>query len=182
EGILAGLVLMVLLTPIAVMVLIAERAPQTGRLADDSASRRLAYMSAGARLIPRHPLFGVGIDSHKLHWKEWGFPGDYVTHTHSTPIQIALDRGLPALGCYVWMIVVMLITSWRGARTSPDRLDGNDFVPAGLSMGSFGAIAGFSASSLVNYNFGDAEVLLLLLLVFALSLIPAKTRQSGATL
>jgi hypothetical protein len=168
RGVLAGAALVVLLAPIAVMVLIAERAPQTGTLADDSASRRLAYMSAGARLIPRHPLLGVGLDSHKLHWKEWGFPGDYVTHTHSTPIQIALDRGLPALGCYVWMIVVMLIISWRNARTGLER---EDFLQAGVSLGSFGAIAGFSASSLVNYNFGDSEVLLLLLLTFSLGLI-----------
>ena len=61
-------------------------------------------MRAGLRLIPEHPLLGVGADAHKHHWREWGFPGDYVTHTHSTPIQIALDRGLPALGCYVWLI------------------------------------------------------------------------------
>jgi hypothetical protein len=41
----------------------------------------------------------------------------------------------------------------------------------------FGAIAGFSASSLVNYNFGDAEVLLLLLFVFALSLVAGKQEK-----
>jgi hypothetical protein len=168
RGVLAGVALVVLLAPVAMMVLVAERAPQTGTLADDSASRRLAYMSAGIRLIPRHPLLGVGLDSHKLHWKEWGFPGDYVTHTHSTPVQIALDRGLPALGCYMWMIGVMLLTVWRDARRA---LDEGDVLQAGISLGCFGAIAGFSASSLVNYNFGDAEVLLLLLLVFALSLV-----------
>jgi len=171
RGALAAAALVVLLAPVAMMVLVAERAPQTGTLADDSASRRLAYMRAGIRLIPHHPLLGVGLDSHKRHWKEWGFPGDYVTHTHSTPIQIALDRGLPALGCYFWMVGVMVLTVWRDARRA---LDGKDFLQAGVSIGVFGAIAGFSASSLVNYNFGDAEVLLLLLFVFALSLVARK--------
>jgi O-Antigen ligase/PDZ domain len=67
---------------------------------DDSTARRLAYMQAGLRLIPRHPWLGAGMDSHKRHWREWGFPGDYITHTHSTPIQLAMDRGLPrARGC-----------------------------------------------------------------------------------
>jgi hypothetical protein len=171
RGVLAAGALVLLLAPVAMMVLVAERSPQTGTLADDSASRRVAYMRAGMRLIPRHPLLGVGLDSHKLHWKEWGFPGDYVTHTHSTPIQIALDRGLPALGCYFWMVGVMVLTVWRDARRA---LDGRDFLQAGVSIGAFGAIAGFSASSLVNYNFGDAEVLLLLLFVFALSLVARK--------
>jgi len=171
RGALAAAALVVLLAPVAMMVLVAERAPQTGTLADDSASRRLAYMRAGIRLIPHHPLLGVGLDSHKRHWKEWGFPGDYVTHTHSTPIQIALDRGLPALGCYFWMVGVMVLTVWRDARRA---LDGKDFLQAGVSIGVFGAIAAFSASSLVNYNFGDAEVLLLLLCVFALSLVARK--------
>ncbi len=174
KGALAAAALVVLLAPVAMMVLVAERAPQTGTLADDSASRRLAYMRAGMRLIPHHPLLGVGLDSHKLHWKEWGFPGDYVTHTHSTPIQIALDRGLPALGCYFWMVGVMVLTVWRDARRA---LDGKDFLQAGVSIGVFGAIAGFSASSLVNYNFGDAEVLLLLLFVFALSLVAGKQEE-----
>jgi hypothetical protein len=174
KGALAAAALVVLLAPVAMMVLVAERAPQTGTLADDSASRRLAYMRAGMRLIPHHPLLGVGLDSHKLHWKEWGFPGDYVTHTHSTPIQIALDRGLPALGCYFWMVGVMVLTVWRDARRA---LDGKDFLQAGISIGVFGAIAGFSASSLVNYNFGDAEVLLLLLFVFALSLVAGKQQE-----
>ena len=55
---------------------------------DDSTARRISYMRAGLRVIPQHPLLGVGMDSHKRHWQEWGFPGDYITHTHSTPIAI----------------------------------------------------------------------------------------------
>jgi hypothetical protein len=41
---------------------------------------------------------------------------------------------------------------WRDA---PDR------GAHGLALGILGALAGFLASSLVNYNFGDAEVALL---------------------
>jgi O-antigen ligase len=58
KGALAAAALVVLLAPVAMMVLVAERAPQTGTLADDSASRRLAYMRAGMRVIPHHPLLG----------------------------------------------------------------------------------------------------------------------------
>ena len=143
---------------------------------DDSAKRRMSYMQAGLSVIPQHPLLGVGMDSVKRHWHEWGFPGDYITHTHSTPIQIAMDRGLPALGCYVWLIAVMMIVSWRGCRLSKEN---DDEFGEGLALGSFGALIGFSLSSLTNYNFGDSEALMLLLFVSGLSAVRtslAKTR------
>ncbi|MCI0666173.1 MAG: hypothetical protein L0220_34400, partial [Acidobacteria bacterium] len=37
--------------------------------------------------------------------------------------------------------------------------------------GAFGALIGFSASSLTNYNFGDSEALMLLLFVIALVVV-----------
>jgi O-antigen ligase len=125
-------------------------------------------MRAGLRVIPRHPWLGVGLDAHKRHWHEWGFPGDYVTHTHSTPIQIALDRGLLALGCYVWLLATMIGFAWRGYKLQ--QTDGRPFA-AGLSLGVFGALSGFTASSLANYNFGDSETLLLLLLLVGLLIV-----------
>ncbi len=142
---------------------------------DDSASRRMAYMQAGIRVIPQHPLLGVGMDSAKLHWHEWGFPGDYITHTHSTPIQIAMDRGLPALACYIWLIAAMMIMAWRGCKRSREGAD--DFGEA-LAVGNFGALIGFSLSSLTNYNFGDSETLMLILFVSGLSAVRTKMSSS----
>jgi hypothetical protein len=142
---------------------------------DDSASRRMAYMQAGLRVIPQHPLLGVGMDSAKRHWREWGFPGDYITHTHSTPIQIAMDRGLPALASYVWLIAVMMIVAWRGCRRSRE---GADDFGEGVALGNFGALIGFSLSSLTNYNFGDSEALMLLLFVSGLSAVRTKLASS----
>ncbi len=138
---------------------------------DDSAARRVAYMQAGLRVIPRRPLLGVGMDSTKRHWTEWGFPGDYVTHTHSTPIQIAMDRGLPALACYFWLIAAMMLMAWRGYRRCKE---GADSFGEGLALGSFGALIGFSLSSLTNYNFGDSEALMMLLFVSGLSAVRTK--------
>ncbi len=132
---------------------------------DDSTARRMAYAQAGLRMIPQHPLLGVGMDSHKRHWKEWDFPGDYITHTHSTPIQIAMDRGLPALVSYLWLIAAMILMAWRGYKREKERRD--DFGRS-LMLGAFGALIGFSISSLANYNFGDSETLMMLLTVVGL--------------
>jgi len=146
---------------------ITKTREQTTR--DDSTSRRINYMRAGLRVIPRRPLTGVGMDSVKLHWSEWGFPGEYITHTHSTPIQIAMDRGIPALASYIWLMAAIILLVWRGYRNET----GNEFKRS-LMLGTLGAYAGFSVSSLTNYNFGDSEVLMLLLLI--LSLVILQTR------
>ncbi|MCI0338714.1 MAG: O-antigen ligase family protein [Acidobacteria bacterium] len=135
---------------------------------DDSTTRRIAYMQAGLRVIPNHPLIGVGMDSHKRHWREWGFPGEYITHTHSTPIQIAMDRGLPALVSFVWLMAAMMLMARRSYKRAEKR--GDDFGQS-LTLGAFGALIGFSASSLTNYNFGDSEALMLLLFVIALVVV-----------
>jgi hypothetical protein len=115
-------------------------------------------------LIPQHPLLGVGMDAHKRHWQEWGFPGTYITHTHSTPIQIAMACGLLALGCYVWLMIMLGLWLWRSYKQGQNL----------LALGTLAALIGFSLSSLVNYNFGDSEVVLLLLFLVALASCKAK--------
>ena len=126
---------------------------------DASAMMRWKVARAALWRIPQHPVFGHGMDAVNLHWDEWGFPGTERIHMHSTPLQIAFDRGLPALILWLWIIAgCWLITArtekaWRAS----------DMAGAhGLLLGATGALAGFTASSLVNYNFGDAEVALLL--------------------
>ena len=145
---------------VASYVLLATRTSSAINFGDDSSARRIAYMKAGLRLIPQHPLLGVGMDAHKRHWHEWGFPGEYITHTHSTPIQLAMERGLPALGCYVWLMIALGRWLWRSYNGANNP----------LALGALAALLGFSISSLVNYNFGDSEVVMLLLFIVALAI------------
>lgn len=134
------------------------RAAGALRLNDASASLRLQVARAAVERIPAHPLVGHGMDAVHEHWAEWGFPGSDMLHAHSTPVQLAFDRGLPALLFWLWLMFVF----WRMAARA-ERLwrDAPDAGAHGLALGITGALAGFLASSLVNYNFGDAEVALL---------------------
>lgn len=150
----------ILIGAVGVWVVASTRRDLAASFNDDSTQRRLGYMKAGLRMIPHHPLLGVGMDSHLKFWKEWGFPGDYITHTHSTPIQVALDRGLPALGCLIWMG----LTTWIHFRRRQQlALARGDRLAAGMAAGALAALAGFSLSALTNYNFGDSETLMQLL-------------------
>ena len=133
------------------------RAQDALALRDSSASLRLAVARVGASRILLHPVFGHGMDAVHKHWNEWGFPGDQMLGLHSTPLQIAFDRGLPALFCWLWLMLTFWLTTMGAERQVRDTRDTNSY---GLLLGTTGAIAGFFASSMVNYNFGDAEVAL----------------------
>jgi O-Antigen ligase len=134
------------------------RAAGALRLDDASANTRLEVARVAASRVALHPVFGHGMDAVHAHWNEWGFPGSDMLHAHSTPIQLPFDRGLPALLFWLWLMYVF----WRlAARAERTWRDAPDSSAHGLALGITGALAGFLASSLVNYNFGDAEVALL---------------------
>ena len=134
------------------------RAEGALRLQDASTSLRWEVAQTALTRIPQHPFFGHGMDAVNRHWTEWGFPGTTQVHTHSTPLQIAFDRGLPALAFWLWLMAACWLMA---ARSEKPLRDSSDACAHGLTLGATGALAGFLASSLVNYNFGDAEVTLL---------------------
>jgi len=123
-------------------------------LGDDSSSLRGQVARVGLSRILIHPVFGHGMDAVKLHWNEWGFPGNDMLHLHSTPLQLAFDRGLPMLALWLWMMTAFWLCSAQTENWTRDRSDTNSH---GLTLGILGALTGFLASSLVNYNYGDAE-------------------------
>ena len=133
------------------------RAQHALSLQDPSSSLRVQVARVGVSRTMLHPLFGHGMDSMHVHWQEWGFPGTDMLHLHSTPLQLMFDRGLPALFFWLWIMWIF----WRTASSSEKSLrDSSDTNRYGLLLGVTGAVAGFFASSLVNYNFGDGEVAL----------------------
>ncbi|MFN2498479.1 MAG: O-antigen ligase family protein [Pyrinomonadaceae bacterium] len=151
---LAGLVLLLL---VGVFVVYQTRAHQALLLQDPSSYLRVEVARVGLSRIMQHPLFGHGMDAMHVHWNEWGFPGRDMLHLHSTPLQLAFDRGLPALLFWLWIVWLF----WRTASGNEKILrEASDTNRYGILLGATGAVAGFFASSLVNYNLGDGEVAL----------------------
>ena len=122
---------------------------------DPSSSLRVEVARVGLSRIAIHPIFGHGMDAMQRHWNEWGFPGHDMLHLHSTPLQLAFDRGLPMLALWTWMMIAFWWFIARSERKAADLSDTNSY---GILLGTLGALTGFLASSLVNYNYGDAEV------------------------
>ena len=150
---------------------------------EGSTSWRLMVWREGAQVLagsPRHLLVGVGMDSLKRRWREWGMfdkGRQPWGHLHSTPLQIAFERGLPALLVWAAWLFVYGRTLWRLARGGP----GDDWVVRGLVLGALGGLVGFLAAGLVHYNFGDSEVVMVFYLIMGLSLAAERlNRGPGA--
>jgi len=145
---------------------------------DQSTSWREMVWKEGFQLLvsnPRHLAVGIGLDSIKSHWREWGLFDNGrqpIGHMHSNLLQIALERGVPAL--IVWLILIglyvrmLLGITWR---------EGTDCFSRGLALGALGGVVGFFTSGLVHYNWGDSEVVTVFYLIMGLCLVVERTNQ-----
>lgn len=148
---------------------------------DQSTSWREMVWKEGTQLLfsnPRHMLVGVGLDSIKGHWREWGLFDNGrqpIGHMHSNLLQIALERGLPALIVWLILIALYLRMLWRVTR-----LDGLDDFSRGVALGALGGVVGFFISGLVHYNWGDSEVVTVVYFIMGLCLVVERTNQRAA--
>jgi len=146
-----------------------------------TAWRLIVWREGAQKLIssPRHLLVGTGMDSLKRHWREWGMFDNGRQpwgHLHSTPLQIAFERGVPALLVWLaWMFIYGRML-WRMARSAA----GDDWVERGLVLGALGGLVGFVAGGLVHYNFGDSEVVMVFYFVMGLTLAAERLRRLPA--
>lgn len=122
---------------------------------------------------PRHLAVGVGMDTLKRRWREWEMfdrGRQPWGHLHSTPLQLAFERGLPALLAWLALLYVYARTLWRMARGGAS----GDWLLRGLALGALGGLVGFFVSGLVHYNLGDSEVVEIFYFIMGLTLAAAR--------
>jgi hypothetical protein len=163
---------------VGAFVVYQTRARQALFLKDPSSSLRVQVAKVGVARIMLHPLFGHGMDAMHVHWNEWGFPGSDMLHLHSTPLQLAFDRGLPALFLWLWIVWLFWRTASRNEKSLRETGDTNRY---GILLGATGALAGFLASSLVNYNLGDGEVALVFWWLLGIVVVLSDAKMSSTT-
>jgi hypothetical protein len=145
---------------------------------DDSTSYRQTIYREGFNLWTdntRNFFLGVGMDSIKRYAKDWHLFDDGrlpVGHFHSTPLQLVVERGLPALLIWLWIVWVYGQTLWGELKLRITnyklRISENNRqskiqnlkskIETGIILGALGGLAGFFTSGLVHYNLGDQEV------------------------
>ncbi|MGB8508899.1 MAG: O-antigen ligase family protein [Pyrinomonadaceae bacterium] len=147
-----------------------------------TAWRLMVYRESLSLLVrePRHLLTGVGMDSLKRHYREWGLFDNgrqNIGHLHSTPLQLAVERGVPTLCAWLALLFIYGRMLWRLAREGMS----NDAIERGLVLGALGGLAGFFASGMVHYNLGDSEVAEIFYFIMGLALVlERRVRQTRA--
>jgi hypothetical protein len=133
---------------------------------------------------PRNFFLGVGMDSIKKYAKEWHLFDDGrlpMGHFHSTPLQLLVERGLPALLLWLWVLWIYARTLLRHSKIQDSRFKiqnpkskiqnsiSDGWRERGIILGSFGGLIGFFTSGLVHFNLGDAEVAMVFFMLMGLS-------------
>ena len=157
------------LVPILVAVMFAiapdtitTRMASVFNLQDPTIVDRLAMMRTGAAIIKAQPLTGIGPDMVPRMYVEFRHESAVNAvnpHLHNVPLQIAAERGLPALALWIWFVVSVLVGLWRQFRAGNNRV---------LAAGGLAAVVAMLAAGMFEYNFGDSEFLMLFLVLITL--------------
>lgn len=127
---------------------------------DNSTTWRMTVYREGLELwtaSPRNFLLGVGMDSIQRYSDEWGlFDHGRLPkgHFHSTPLQLAVERGIPALLIWIGFLLVLSRRMFRKCLN----LFNESTLTRGLILGLTASLLGFITSGFVHYNLGDSEV------------------------
>jgi hypothetical protein len=122
---------------------------------------------------PRNFMLGVGMDSIKRFAPEWHLFDDGrlpMGHFHSTPLQFAVERGLPALLLWIAVLALYARILWRAIRRNKHP----DWRTFGILLGCLGALIGFLTSGMVHYNLGDGEVAMVFYLLIGFGIKTAE--------
>jgi len=160
--------LLALAPAVAVAFVVVAPVPVVARLlsiadpTDPSNYDRLCMAEAGLRMVGERPLLGVGPSQVRRIYPIYRHPTAPrvdTPHLHNAFLQIAAERGIPALSVLVAMILAALVAAERGLRQGGRALD--------LHLGIQGALVAFSVAALFENNWGDTEVQRLALFLLA---------------
>jgi O-antigen ligase len=143
---------------------IRDRIRSTTDLSDTTNRDRIAMARAGGRMIRDFPVFGLGPEMVKRYYplyRDPDAPRWSVPHLHDNVIQIAAANGVFAAAAYLVLVGLVLARAAALAR----RGDGPD--RAALWAGTLLAVTALTVAGFFEYNFGDTEVEMATLLVFA---------------
>jgi O-antigen ligase len=160
-----GVLVLLLLAGLVMPTTIRQRVRSIWDPADPSNYARTAIWKAGIKMIEAHPWIGVGpqriskvfYDYHP-HPEDRLRSGFYPIHLHNNLLQFAAERGIPCALAWLWLILKLAWDHWKGFRRAlPQSLE-----QALRAIGLTTLVAMFIAGQF-EFNFGDSEVLILIL-------------------
>jgi O-antigen ligase len=152
---------------------VTERFYSMFDLKDPTSRDRVAMVREGIRMIDADPLTGMGpnmVERVYVRFRDTEAVERVNPHLHNVPMQIAAERGLPALGAWLWFVgsaVAGLAGLWRQKRQPL------------LAATALGAIAAMAFAGMFEHNFGDSEFLMLFLALLTLPFAAESVRSDS---
>ena len=94
-------------------------------------------------------------------------PQRRIGHLHNNVLQVAAERGILGLACWLWIWGAYGYYSWSMYR----RLRPEHRAARALVVGSMASVLGFHVAGLFEHTFGDAEVISLVYFLMALPFV-----------
>lgn len=137
---------------------------------DDTGTHfRVLMWEDGVRLVREHPWFGVGMETVRVHYREWNIRGflqyHVQSHFHSTYLQIAVERGIPALLAWLWFCVAYLLFL---VRLIP-KLRAQSQFAGGVAVGALAGLLSFTFTGFFHYNLGEESLAMIFFFYFGLA-------------
>ena len=133
---------------------------------------RLVMLKEGVHMVKDHPVLGIGPNMVLPLYAQYREP-DAVNalnpHLHNVPMQIAAERGLPALAIWLWFIATLSVSLWKMLKDKSQRL---------LAATGLAAVTAMLAAGMFEYNFGDSEFLMLFLVLVTLPFAAARLKSA----
>ena len=170
--------LLAILPVVALVFFVAAPARITDRfesmfnLKDPTVADRLVMLREGVPMVKDHPWVGIGPNMVQPLYAKYRVPdaeNQVNPHLHNVPLQIAAERGLPALAAWLWFVVGLIVALSKMLRDRNQKL---------LAATALAAVVSMLAAGMFEYNFGDSEFLMLFLVLVTLPFAAARAKHA----
>jgi len=120
---------------------------------------------AAIDVVKRFPM-GVGRKNGEI-LRDYPNIPQHHKHAHNNLLQITLEGGYLGLAMFLWWMGGFAVLSWRAWR----RVAPENAKLAALAVAVLATFVGFHVAGLVEYNFGDSEVLEIFFVAMGLGLV-----------
>jgi O-antigen ligase len=120
---------------------------------------------AAIDVVRRYPM-GVGRKNGEI-LRDYPNIPQHHKHAHNNLLQITLEGGYLGLAMFLWWMTVFGLLAWRAVRKIPQ----DDKALKALAVAVLASFVGFHVAGLVEYNFGDSEVLEIFFVMMGLGLV-----------
>lgn len=161
---------LVLVAGLVIALAVATVPPVRARVANSARDlflpgNRYDIWVAAIDIVKRFPM-GVGRKNGEI-LRDYPNIPQHHKHAHNNLLQITLEGGYLGLCMFLWWMATFGFLAWRAYC----RVPAEDRALEALAVGILASFVGFHVAGLVEYNFGDSEVLEIFFMVMGLGLV-----------